>query len=122
MDDQPITRTLTKKRPEKKPGERVGKSRNPNILEGLHDISLFIGKNKNTTIKWILKHGLPATKTPDGKWFTHKGLILQWIYAGHQAILKQKIPYTFEDNEKEALAQKMGLTLEQVEEIMDAAP
>jgi hypothetical protein len=59
--------------------------RNPNILEGVAAIANFIGKSPNTAKRWILEAGLPATKTPEGLWYTHKALILQWIYAGWRA-------------------------------------
>ena len=61
------------------------RNKNPNILEGIAAIAAFIGKSPNTTTSWILNHGLPATKTPEGLWYTHKALILQWIYAGWRA-------------------------------------
>ena len=60
------------------------------MLEGLNAISEYIGKSVNTTATYITKHGLPATKTPEGHWLTHKSLVLQWIFAGHKAVLKQK--------------------------------
>ena len=62
---------------------------NPKILEGLAAISDYIGKSPNTTVSWIKNYGLPATKTPDGKWISHVDLILQWFLAGHRAIVDQ---------------------------------
>ena len=63
---------------------------NPDMLEGLSAIASFIGKSPNTAASWITKHGLPATKLPNGRWLTHKSLVLQWIYAGHRAEIKKK--------------------------------
>ena len=79
------------------------------MLEGLREIAGFIGRNIDTTRTYILEHGLPATRLPNGTWFTHKGLILQWIYAGHQAELAARARYTLEEDEIAALAEKMGL-------------
>ena len=63
---------------------------NPDVLEGLHSISEFLGKSVNTTAGWIKNHGLPATKTPEGKWMTHKEIIYRWIIAGHRAEMSLK--------------------------------
>ena len=51
-------------------------------------IAGFMGKSPATCKKWILDHGLPAMKTPEGTWLTHKALILQWIYAGHKTEIR----------------------------------
>ena len=64
------------------------RNKNPNMLEGLPAIAGFLGKSPATAKKWILDHGLPACKTPEGTWLTHKALILQWIYAGHKTEIK----------------------------------
>jgi|TARA_Y100000310_G_scaffold120924_1_gene119673 hypothetical protein len=95
-----------------------GPNSNSNMLEGLPAISKFIGKTPVTTRKWILDHGLPATKLPNGVWLTHKGLILQWIYAGHQATLRSRVQYALEDDEILALADKMGVDREEVKKEM----
>jgi hypothetical protein len=63
---------------------------NPDMLEGLNAISEFIGKSPNTTASYIKRHGLPATKLPNGRWLTHKHLILQWITASHRGMLAEK--------------------------------
>ena len=67
-------------------GQSFRKNRNPNILEGIPAIADFIGKSRMTALNWIKKHGLPVTKTPEGRWYTHKGLILMWIVMGHEAL------------------------------------
>ena len=90
----------------------------PGILEGIPAIAAFIGKSGNTALNWINKHGLPATKNPQGRWFTHRGLILQWIYAGHQAELKAKARFTLEEDQVEQLADKMGVDMDLVREKM----
>lgn len=90
----------------------------PGILEGIPAIAAFIGKSGNTTLNWINKHGLPATKTPTGRWFTHRGLILQWIYAGHQAELKAKTAFALEEDQVMQLAEKMGISPDLVREKM----
>ena len=92
-----------------KRGMPFRKNSNPNMLEGIPAIATFIGKSYNTTIIWIREHGLPATKTPQGRWFTHKGLILQWIFAGHQAELGARVQYALEKEQIEELAEKMGV-------------
>ena len=63
---------------------------NPDILEGLPSICRFFGKCPNTITNWIKNDGLPASKTPQGKWITHKTLLLQWMYAGHLAEMRAK--------------------------------
>lgn len=90
-------------------GQSHRSNSNPNMLEGLPSIAEFIGKSLETTRRWIRNDGLPATKLPSGRWLSHKGLILQWIYAGHQAILKNNAQYILEPNELEALAKKMNV-------------
>jgi|TARA_Y100000310_G_C20513702_1_gene730117 transposase-like protein len=94
-------------------------NKNPNFLEGIPSIAEFIGKSYDTTYKWITKHGLPATKTPSGRWITHKGLIMQWIVAGHQAELKAKARYTLEDSEIEALAREFKVDVKKVFNLRD---
>lgn len=101
-----------------KPGQHHRRNKNPNILEGLPSIAEWIGKSINTTRLWIREHGLPATKTPRGIWFTHKGLILQWMYAGHQAELKTRIAYALDESEIASLAVKMDVDSEEVIEMM----
>lgn len=90
----------------------------PGILEGIPAIAAFIGKSGNTTLNWIVNHGLPATKTPQGRWFTHRGLILQWIYAGHRAELKAKAGFTLEEDQVMQLAEKMNVSPDLVKEKM----
>ena len=99
---------------------RKAQNSNPSMLEGIKNIAEFMGKSVNTTTRWILHHGLPATKTPEGRWLTHKGLILQWIYAGHQAEMSSRLANAFEEDEIHRLAHKMDITPEQVMEIIDA--
>lgn len=79
------------KRPPWKKNDPVAKrNKNPDILEGLPCIAEFFGKSRHTISRWILNDGLPASKTPDGKWITHKTLLLQWMYAGHLAEMQQR--------------------------------
>ena len=84
------------------------------MLEGLPAIATFLGRSVNTTRRWIMTDGLPVTKLPNGKWFTHKGLILQWIYAGHQAIIKNNVAYSLEPEELALLAERMGVDPDEV--------
>ncbi len=60
--------------------------RNPSeeMLEGIASIAEYIGRNYWTARRYILYHGLPATKLPSGRWFTTKHLIDQWIFVGHK--------------------------------------
>lgn len=92
-----------------KKGDPFRNNSNPNILEGLPAISTFLGKSIGTVRNWIKRAGLPCTKTPSGTWYTHKGLILQWIYAGHQAQLKTQAQYSLEPDAIRELAEKMGV-------------
>lgn len=82
---------------------------NPNMLEGIASIGEFIGRSYDCTRKWILMHGLPATKTPSGRWFSHKGLIFQWMLAGHSAELKARVQYSLEESEIALLAEEFGV-------------
>ena len=100
-------------------GDHYRKNSNPNMLEGLPAIATFMGKSIETVRRWIDKEGLPATKLPNGKWLTHKGLVLQWIYAGHQAILKNRAATALEPNELAELAVKMGVRPEDVDKVID---
>ena len=100
-------------------GEHHRKNSNRNMLEGLPSIATFLGKGIGTTRRWIRDEGLPATKLPNGRWLTHKALILQWIYAGHQAILKNNIATCLESDQLELLAEKMHVSLEDVERMRD---
>ena len=100
-------------------GDKHRKNKNPNMLEGLPSIAEFLGKSAETTRRWILKDGLPATKLPNGRWLTHKGLILQWIYAGHQAIVKNRAVYTLEAGDIEMLAEKMDVDPKEVFNLRD---
>jgi len=97
-------------------GQSYRKNANPNMLEGLPAIATFLGKSANTVRRWIMEDGLPCTKLPNGIWFTHKGLILQWIYAGHEAIVKGRAGYALEPDELADLAKKMGIDPSEVYE------
>ena len=90
-------------------GDDHFRNKNPNMLEGIPSIAEFIGKSYDTTVRWITLHGLPATKTPSGRWFTHKGLILQWMVAGHSAELKARARYSLEDDEIAELAKEFNI-------------
>tara|TARA_Y100000296_G_C4970538_1_gene155669 strand:+ start:115 stop:429 length:315 start_codon:yes stop_codon:yes gene_type:complete len=89
------------------------------MLEGLPAIATFLGKSVQTVRRWILHDGLPCSKLPNGKWFTHKGLILQWIYAGHEAIVKNRVGYALEPEELATLAEKMGVDPNEVYKRME---
>jgi hypothetical protein len=91
------------------------------MLEGITRIAGFIGKSNHTATRWILKAGLPATKTPEGRWLSHKGLILQWMFAGHQAELAARVPYTFEDDEITYLSKKLCIQPYQLRIMIDGA-
>lgn len=91
---------------------------NPNMLEGLPSLAEFLGKSEQTAKRWIMRDGLPATKMPNGKWLTHKGLVMQWIYAGHQAILKNQAAYALEESELIELAIKMNVDPSEVTDRM----
>ena len=102
-----------------KRGDKHFRNKNPNMLEGIPAIAEFIGKSYDTTYKWITLHGLPATKTPSGRWFTHKGLILQWMVAGHSAELKARARYGFEDDTIAELAKEFNVDPEEVFSLRD---
>tara|TARA_R100000750_G_scaffold9225_1_gene6242 strand:+ start:894 stop:1364 length:471 start_codon:yes stop_codon:yes gene_type:complete len=113
------TSSKTKKRRRWKRGDPHFTNNNPNMLEGIPSIAEFIGKGYDTTVKWITLHGLPATKTPNGKWLSHKGLILQWMLAGHTAELKAKARYTLEDSEIANIAEAFGVDPAEVFNLRD---
>ena len=102
-----------------KRGDKHFRNKNPNMLEGIPAIAEFIGKSYDTTYKWITLHGLPATKTPSGRWFTHKGLILQWMVAGHSAELKARARYGFEDDTIAELAKEFDVDPNEVFSLRD---
>jgi hypothetical protein len=102
-----------------KSGDKHFRNKNPNMLEGIPAIAEFIGRSYDTTYKWITLHGLPATKTPSGRWFTHKGLILQWMVAGHSAELKARARYGFEDDTIAELAKEFNVDPEEVFSLRD---
>ena len=89
------------------------------MLEGIASIAEFIGRSYNTTYKWIMEHGLPATKTPEGIWLSHKGLILQWMYAGHQSELKAKAAYSLEPDQIEEMCERWGIDAKEVFALRD---
>ncbi len=95
-------------------GEPFIQNANPNILEGLPAIATFLGKSKLTVRRWIFSAGLPVTKLPNGRWFSHKGLILQWIYAGHQAELKARSAVALEPESIAELAVAMNVSPDEV--------
>ena len=95
-------------------GDPHRKNSNPNMLEGLPAIATFLGKSLPTARRWIMSDGLPATKLPSGRWLTHKALVLQWIYAGHQAFLKNNCQYILEPEEIADLAKRMGIEPDEV--------
>jgi excisionase family DNA binding protein len=71
-------------------------------LEGAAEIAHYLGKHRNTISKWIVSGFLPATKTPEGKWFITTSLIDAWIVAGNTAELAAKArAKAFIDNERE---------------------
>jgi hypothetical protein len=80
---------------------------NPDILEGLHNISAFLGKSPGTVLSWIKMYNLPVVKLPSGVWFTHKALVLQWIVAGH--VTQQAARKALEDDSLDAVREKLGL-------------
>ena len=90
------------------------RNKNPNMLEGLKEIGDFIGKRPETAKRWILEDGLPATRMPNGMWFTHKGLILQWMVAGHQAEVRNRAQYILEKDEIASLAKKLEVDPDEV--------
>ncbi len=90
------------------------------MLEGISAIAAFIGKSPNTVVSWILNDGLPATKTRQGRWLSHKGLILQWIYAGHQAEVRHRAGFAVEPETIDALAERMGVSAEEVRSMREA--
>lgn len=102
-----------------KKGEPHRTNKNPNMLEGIASIAEFIGRSYNTTYKWIMEHGLPATKTPEGIWLSHKGLILQWMYAGHQSELKAKAAYSLEPDQIEEMCERWGIDAKEVFALRD---
>ena len=95
-------------------GDPHRKNSNPNMLEGLPAIATFLGKSLPTARCWIMSDGLPATKLPSGRWLTHKALVLQWIYAGHQAILENNLATCLEENELRSLAEKMNVNPDEI--------
>jgi hypothetical protein len=92
---------------------------NPDFLEGLINISKWMGKSPTFVIKMIREYNLPAVKLPTGVWFTHKALILQWIVAGH--VTQQAARRAFEDDSLDAVKEKLGLTLDEtdMEKVME---
>ena len=72
-------------------GVRTRLPKSPEALHGINEIALYMGISYNTARRWIVFHGLPATKTPTGKWFTTKRAINAWIFAGHEAYLAGEI-------------------------------
>lgn len=46
-------------------------------LSGMKEICGYVGKSKNTVIKYIRKEGLPACKI-GGEWFSDKTRVDQW--------------------------------------------
>ena len=81
---------------------------NPNYLEGLKAIAIHMDRSTGTIRRWILHHGFPATRLPNGHWFTSCGVIDTWIIAGHRAYL--------EDKAKRDMMKLEELTLEEVEQ------
>jgi hypothetical protein len=95
------------------------KNPNPDFLEGLINISKWMGKSPTSVISFIKEYNLPAIKLPTGIWFTHKALILQWIVAGH--VTQQAARRSLEDDSLEAVKEKLGMAVEEMdsEQVME---
>ena len=51
------------------------------VLDGLKEISDYLGKSTPTIAKWIKHFHFPAMLSPTGRWFTTKSLVNSWIVA-----------------------------------------
>ena len=49
------------------------------ILEGMPAIGKYVNRHPITVFYWIHKFGLPAMKSPKGRWMTSTTLIDGWI-------------------------------------------
>jgi len=49
------------------------------LLVGLDQIGGTLGRGRHAARNWILHHGLPARRLPDGTWITAVPLIIEWI-------------------------------------------
>jgi excisionase family DNA binding protein len=70
-------------------GVRIKIPKNPEVLHGLQEIALYLGVSYNTARRYIILHGLPATKVGE-KYISNRRAITAWIFAGHEALLMGK--------------------------------
>ena len=64
---------------------------NSDIIYYTRNILEYIGlsrKSTSTFYRWVKKYGLPASKTPNGRWWMSKRLMDQWMYARHLMMAK----------------------------------
>lgn len=57
---------------------RPANNKNPDVLEGLPQISLYLGRCIQTIYNWQAKQGLPMCKMPNGVWMSHKDWLRDW--------------------------------------------
>ena len=65
-------------------------SKSPDALLGIGSIAEYLGFTSTTISRWIKFRGLPAMKTPTGRWFTTKDAITAWIIASGEAERKDR--------------------------------
>jgi hypothetical protein len=64
---------------------------NSDIIYDTRNILEYIGlsrKSTSTFYRWVKKFGLPASKTPNGRWWISKRLVDQWMYSRHLMMAK----------------------------------
>ncbi len=61
------------------------------IVHGAQNILQYLGlsrKSMTTFYKWTNRSGMPASKTPNGKWWMSRRLMDQWMYSRHLMMTK----------------------------------
>jgi transposase len=83
------------------------KNRRGGLLHGIIEIAEYIDRSYNTAYRWIHEYGLPAMKGPDGKWLSHKQLILMWMLANREVDIKTAKPEDFTNLSDDALQEAL---------------
>lgn len=61
------------------------------IVRGVQNILQYLGlsrKSIQTFYRWVNRSGMPASKTPNGKWWMSRRLMDQWMYSRHLIMTK----------------------------------
>ena len=56
----------------------------PGWVVGREAVAAFIGRSERTVSRWVAQHEFPAFPGPDGRLWTHPGMVDAWILARYR--------------------------------------